>query len=58
LEQGNNQLHQQKTTWFYVDEFHLLLKEERAAAHSIESWFCQARKQKTPRRLSVMVFLF
>jgi hypothetical protein len=27
-----------KTTWFYVDEFHLLLKEEQTAAYSIEIW--------------------
>jgi len=27
-----------KTTWFYVDEFHLLLKEEQTAAYSVEIW--------------------
>ena len=27
-----------KTTWFYVDEFHLLLKEEQTASYSIEIW--------------------
>jgi len=27
-----------KTTWFYIDEFHLLLKEEQTAAYSIEIW--------------------
>lgn len=27
-----------KYTWFYVDEFHLLLKEEQTAAYSIEIW--------------------
>ena len=27
-----------RTTWFYVDEFHLLLKEEQTAAYSIEIW--------------------
>ena len=28
----------QKSTWFYVDEFHLLLKEEQTAAYSVEIW--------------------
>jgi type IV secretory pathway VirB4 component len=32
----NRALH--RTTWFYVDEFHLLLKEEQTAAYSIEIW--------------------
>jgi len=27
-----------KTTWFYIDEFHLLLKEEQTAAYTIEIW--------------------
>ena len=27
-----------KTTWFYIDEFHLLLKEEQTASYSIEIW--------------------
>ena len=27
-----------KTTWLYVDEFHLLLKEEQTAAYSVEIW--------------------
>jgi len=27
-----------KTTWFYVDEFHLLLKEEQTANYSVEFW--------------------
>jgi type IV secretory pathway VirB4 component len=27
-----------RTTWFYIDEFHLLLKEEQTAAYSIEIW--------------------
>lgn len=27
-----------KTTWFYQDEFHLLLKEEQTAAYSVEIW--------------------
>ena len=27
-----------KTTWFYVDELHLLLKEEQAAAYTVEIW--------------------
>jgi len=27
-----------KTTWFYEDEFHLLLKEEQTAAYSVEIW--------------------
>ena len=25
-------------TWFYCDEFHLLLKEEQTAAYSVEIW--------------------
>jgi type IV secretory pathway VirB4 component len=29
---------QKKTTWFYQDEFHLLLKEEQTAAYSVEIW--------------------
>ena len=27
-----------KNTWFYVDEFHLLLKEEQTASYCIEIW--------------------
>ena len=27
-----------KTTWFYCDEFHLLLKEEQTAAYCVEIW--------------------
>jgi len=27
-----------KTTWFYQDEFHLMLKEEQTAAYSVEIW--------------------
>ena len=27
-----------KTTWLYVDEFHLLLKEEQTASYSVEIW--------------------
>ncbi len=27
-----------KNTWFYCDEFHLLLKEEQTAAYSVEIW--------------------
>ncbi len=27
-----------KTTWYYVDEFHLLLREPQTAAYSIEIW--------------------
>lgn len=27
-----------KSTWFYQDEFHLLLKEEQTAAYSVEIW--------------------
>ena len=27
-----------KSTWLYVDEFHLLLKEEQTAAYSVEFW--------------------
>jgi type IV secretory pathway VirB4 component len=29
---------EQKSTWFYQDEFHLLLKEEQTAAYSVEIW--------------------
>lgn len=29
---------QRKTTWFYQDEFHLLLREEQTAAYSVEIW--------------------
>ena len=27
-----------RTTWFYEDEFHLMLKEEQTAAYSVEVW--------------------
>lgn len=27
-----------RTTWFYIDEFHLLLKDEQTAAYSVEIW--------------------
>jgi hypothetical protein len=27
-----------KTTWYYCDEFHLLLKDEQTAAYSVEIW--------------------
>ena len=27
-----------KTTWVYIDEFHLLLKEEQTAAYCVEIW--------------------
>ncbi len=27
-----------KTTWFYIDEFHLLLKEEQTAGYCVEIW--------------------
>lgn len=27
-----------KTTWFYQDEFHLMLKDEQTAAYSVEIW--------------------
>ena len=27
-----------KTTWFYIDEFHLLLKEEQTASYCVEIW--------------------
>ena len=27
-----------KSTWFYIDEFHLLLREEQTAAYSVEIW--------------------
>ena len=30
--------YQQKTTRYYIDEFHLLLREEQTAAYSIEIW--------------------
>ena len=29
---------QHKTTRYYMDEFHLLLKEEQTAAYSVEIW--------------------
>jgi len=29
---------QKRVTWFYIDEFHLLLKEEQTAAYSVEIW--------------------
>lgn len=29
---------QKKATWYYIDEFHLLLKEEQTAAYSVEIW--------------------
>jgi hypothetical protein len=29
---------EKKKTWFYVDEFHLLLKEPQTAAYSVEIW--------------------
>ena len=32
----NRALH--KNTWYYVDEFHLLLKEEQTASYCIEIW--------------------
>ena len=32
----NRELH--ANTWFYCDEFHLLLKEEQPAAYSVEIW--------------------
>lgn len=32
----NRELH--ANTWFYCDEFHLLLKEEQTAAYSVEIW--------------------
>lgn len=41
----NRELH--ANTWFYCDEFHLLLKEEQTAAYSVEIWlthdFCAAK---------------
>ena len=27
-----------RSTWYFVDEFHLLLKEEQTAAYSAEIW--------------------
>jgi len=27
-----------KATWYYIDEFHLLLKEEQTASYSVEIW--------------------
>ena len=32
----NRSLH--RTTWFYIDEMHLLLKEEQTAAYTVEIW--------------------
>jgi len=32
----NRALH--RTTWFYIDEMHLLLKEEQTAAYTVEIW--------------------
>jgi type IV secretory pathway VirB4 component len=32
----NRTLH--RTTWFYIDEMHLLLKEEQTAAYTVEIW--------------------
>ena len=29
---------QKRTTWFYIDEMHLLLKEEQTAAYTVEVW--------------------
>ena len=29
---------QKRSTWFYVDEMHLLLKEEQTAAYTVEIW--------------------
>jgi len=29
---------EKKTTWFYIDEMHLLLKEEQTAAYTVEIW--------------------
>jgi hypothetical protein len=29
---------QRKSTWFYIDEMHLLLKEEQTAAYTVEIW--------------------
>ena len=29
---------QHKTTWFYIDEMHLLLKDEQTAAYTVEIW--------------------
>jgi type IV secretory pathway VirB4 component len=28
----------QKSTWYYMDEFHLLLREPQTAAYSVEIW--------------------
>jgi hypothetical protein len=27
-----------KTTWFYQDDFHLMLREEQSTAYSVEIW--------------------
>ena len=27
-----------KSTWYYADEFHLLLKEKQTAAYAVETW--------------------
>lgn len=29
---------QRRTTWFYIDEMHLLLKDEQTAAYTVEIW--------------------
>ena len=29
---------EKRTTWFYIDEMHLLLKEEQTAAYTVEIW--------------------
>ncbi len=34
----NREAGQGKATWYFVDEFHLLLKEEQTAAYSAEIW--------------------
>ncbi len=38
MEQGNDKPGRKKATRYYMDEFHLLLKEEQTAAYSVEIW--------------------
>ena len=49
-----------KSTRYYVDEFHLLLKEEQTAAYSVEIWKGLPKGGGTPtgntKNLGVFVF--
>ena len=38
MEQGYGKQGGKKATRYYMDEFHLLLKEEQTAAYSVEIW--------------------